>query len=218
MNVDFKKNFEYENGFYLTSQVNRISKFVTHLDLYRKITNLPGEIIETGVFKGASLSRFVKFRSLLENAFSRKIIAFDTFGKFPEAYFEDDKAIRNKFIEEAGEISISETDLLNIYSKLGLNENLKLIAGDIGFTVPQFVTENPQIRIALLHVDVDLYEPTKVVLENLYPMVVQGGIVLLDDYGAFPGANLAIEEYFEHLPVKLQKLPFSNAITFLEKE
>jgi hypothetical protein len=154
----------------------------------------------------------------LENAYSRKIIAFDIFGKFPDANFEKDIVFRNKFVEEAGEHSISDLELMAIYTKLGLSENIRLVPGDIAETIPKFVLENPQIRIALLHVDVDLYEPTKVVLENLYPMVVKGGVIILDDYGAFPGANQAIEEYFNDLPVRLQKLPYSNAISFLQKE
>jgi hypothetical protein len=47
---------------------------------------LPGNIIECGVFKGASLIRFATFRYILEAPFSRKIIEFDTFGKFPENF------------------------------------------------------------------------------------------------------------------------------------
>ncbi len=85
MKIDFDKQFDYENGFYLTAPVNRISKFATHLELFRKVSALAGDIVECGIFKGASLSRFIKFRALFENAFSKKIIGFDTFADFPEA-------------------------------------------------------------------------------------------------------------------------------------
>src|ERR1017187_6372620 len=63
---------------------------------------------------------------------------------------------------------------------------------------PQFVKDNPGLRIALLNLDVDLYEPTKAALESLYPLVVSGGIVLFDDYGweQWPGASRAVDEYF----------------------
>ena len=77
--VNTSQHFEYENGFYLTASVDRFSKFVTHLDLFRRISGLAGEIVECGVFKGASLCRWIKFRALLENPSSRRIIAFDTF-------------------------------------------------------------------------------------------------------------------------------------------
>ena len=84
-------------------------------------------------------------------------------------------------------------------------------------TVPKFVKSNKQIRISLLHIDVDLYDATKVSLENLFPCVVKGGIVILDDYGAFPGANKAIEEYFKDKKYKIEQLRFSNSVSFITK-
>lgn len=56
------KAFDYENGFYLTSDPKRLQKIVSHYELYKKIVDLPGEVIELGVFKGASLIRFATFR------------------------------------------------------------------------------------------------------------------------------------------------------------
>jgi hypothetical protein len=81
---DFRKSWEYENGFYLTSPSSRIAKSIAHYELYKKITGLPGEVVECGVFKGASLIRFATFREMTESQFSRKIIGFDAFGKFPD--------------------------------------------------------------------------------------------------------------------------------------
>jgi hypothetical protein len=216
MDIDFDKSFEYENKYYLTSAIDRVSKFATHLELFRKVSGLAGDIIECGVFKGASLSRFVKFRSLFENIFSKKIIAFDTFGKFPESQNVLDKEKRDAFIREAGENSISKEQLLSILEKLNLNHNVELIEGDIIETVPEYKSKNPHLKISLLHVDVDLYEPTKVCLEVFYPLMVRGGIVILDDYGAFAGANKAIEETFSKKKTRIQKLPYSKAISFVE--
>ena len=68
-----------------------------------------------------------------------------------------------------------------------------------------------------MHIDVDLYEPTKVSLENFFPHVVKGGIVILDDYGAFPGANKAIEDYLKSKNYKIEQLRFSNSISFITK-
>lgn len=214
---DFERQFEYENGFYLTAPVNRISKFVTHLDLFRRITGLPGEIVECGVFKGVSFSRWIKFRSLLENPFSRRIIGFDTFGPFPEAGFEQDKKRRDQFVQEAGDTSISTEQLGAVLDKLGLNQNVQLVKGDVTKTARSYVQENPHLRIALLHVDVDLFEPTRDCLEVFYPHVVSGGIIILDDYGAFAGANAAIEAFLADKNIRVEKLPFSNAISFITK-
>ena len=70
-----------------------------------------------------------------------------------------------------------------------------------------------EIRIALLHIDVDLYKPTKTCLEYFYPHIVKGGIIILDDYGAFPGANKAVEEFFADKNYRVEQLNFSNSIS-----
>ena len=217
IDVDFDKQFEYENGFYLTAPVNRISKFATHIELFRRVSGVAGEIVECGVFKGISLSRLIKFRELFENTYSKKIIAFDTFGEFPEAQYELDKEKRKRFIEEAGSKSISKEKFLSVLEKLELNRNVELVEGNILETVPDYLVSNPHLKISLLHIDVDLFEATKVCLEELYPLVTKGGVIILDDYGAFAGANKAIDDFFAELDKKIEKLPYSHAISFVEK-
>ncbi len=83
LGYDVEKQWDYENGFYLTSHVTRLGKLLAHFELYKSITGLPGHIVECGVYKGASLVRFASFRQLLESPHSRKIVGFDTFGTFP---------------------------------------------------------------------------------------------------------------------------------------
>jgi hypothetical protein len=216
--IDFNKMFEYENNFYLTATVGRISKFATHLEFYKRITGLPGEIVECGVFKGNSLSRLIKFRSLFENCFSRRVIAFDVFGEFPETEFQPDIKRREEFIQEAGSKSITREQMITTLKKNNLSENIELVKGNILVTVPEYLQKNPQLKISLLHIDVDLYEPTKTVLEFFFPCVVNGGIVVLDDYSAFAGANKAIDDYFSDKNVIVQKLSYSNAISYVEKK
>jgi hypothetical protein len=217
VDIDPSQQFEFENGFYLTSTVGRMSKFATHLDLFRRTSTLPGNIVECGVFKGASISRFIKFRSLFENANSRKIIGFDTFGKFPDAQFEADKEVLKSFVREAGAQSISKPQLIALLKRNSLYQNVELIEGNLLETAPEYIKENARLKISLLHIDVDLYEATKVALEFFYPCVVRGGIVILDDYGAFPGANKAIDDFFQNQEINIQKLSYSHAISFVEK-
>lgn len=210
--------FEHENAFYQSAPIARFSKFVSHLDLFRLSAGLPGEIVECGVFKGASLFRWVKFRSLLENAQSRRIVAFDVFGAFPAADLAADAAVRESFVREAGANGLSRAEIVRLLETQNLMENVDLVEGDIRETVPAYVARHPELRISLLHVDVDLYRPTLCCLEAFYPRVVAGGVVVLDDYGAFPGANRAIDEYFAGRPVAIRRLPYSRAISYVVRE
>ena len=76
--------WECENIFFLKSHPSRINKFLAHYELYKKIKNKPGTVIECGVYKGASLMRWAHFRQSLENNESRNIIGFDVFSAFPK--------------------------------------------------------------------------------------------------------------------------------------
>ena len=80
----------------------------------------------------------------------------------------------------------------------------------------EYLDKNPHLKISLLHIDVDLYEPTKLVLEKLFKHVTKGGIIIFDDYGAFAGANKAVDDFFEG-NVEIKKLSFSNAISYIVK-
>ena len=71
------KVWDYENAYNWFSSYTRTAKVISHWELYKKIVNIPGDIIEVGVFKGASLLRFSTFREVLENYTSRKIVGFD---------------------------------------------------------------------------------------------------------------------------------------------
>ena len=201
---DTTKQFDYENGFYLTSNITRLGKIIVHYELYKMINNLPGDIVEFGVFKGASLIKWATFRELFENTYSRKVIGFDVFDKFPETEFDDDKKHRDDFVRNAGESSISIESLKEVleYKKL---QNIELVKGNILDTAPKYIDDNPQLKISLLHIDVDIYEPSKVILETMYDSVVEGGLIVLDDYGVFPGETKAVDDFFRNKSVQINK-------------
>jgi hypothetical protein len=154
---EISKRWDYENGFYLTSDAKRLPKVLAHYELYKSIVNLPGHVVECGVYKGASLIRFATFREIFESPYSRKLIGFDAFGKFPG----QDEAGDAKFIEDfskAGGDGISLGELTAIF-KYKSFENYELISGDIVETVPEYILKHPELKIALLHIDVDVYKP-----------------------------------------------------------
>ncbi len=213
-NLDKKKIWESENIFYLKSDVTRISKLLYQYEIYKKILKLPGDVVECGVFKGASLVRLLTFRENLENTFSRKIIGFDAFGKFPKA--SNDKKTKKLILPFKKGISKNELELY-------LNDkkfiNYELVKGDVRKTLPIFLKKSPEIKISLLHLDMDIYEPTKFVLKKIYDRIVRGGIILIDDYTAVPGSTRAIDEFLKkNKKLKIQKLGFYKLPAFIIKD
>jgi hypothetical protein len=214
---DLNRRFEYENGFYATADPSRFSKFITHLEFFKQTSTVRGEIVEFGIFKGNSFFRWIKFRDLLEQTNSRKVIGFDIFGDFPEAHFVDDKAKRDAFVAETnGGRSISFKEINALLDQQGLNKNVDIIKGDILLTLDDYLEKNPHLKISLLHIDVDLYEPSKYILEKLYEKVTKGGIIIFDDYGAFAGTNKAVDDFFSN-GIEVKKLPYSHAISYIVK-
>lgn len=215
---DFNKAFEYENDFYLSCDISRISKIMAHYEFYKMIQDIPGDIVECGVFKGTSLVRFASFLELLGNPLSKKIIGFDTFGKFPETNFEADKEMRQRHLDTAGGESMSKQQLMDVLKHKGIDKHIELVEGDITKTLQDYVKSNPELKVSLLNLDVDIYEPSKVVLESLYPRLVHGGILLLDDYESFPGETKAANDYFEDKNIKIRRLPFRKIPCYIVKE
>lgn len=209
------QQWNYENGFYLTSTPNRINNLLVHYELYKRIIDLPGDIFEFGVFKGASLIRLATFRDALENDFSRKIVGFDAFGKFPTTSDEFEKDWIASFEEGSGE-GIQKDELKNFLDKKQF-KNITLVKGNVLDTLPTYLHSANYSKIALLHLDMDVYEPTAYVLEQLYSRVVSGGIIMIDDYNTVEGATRAVDEFFVNKPEKVQKLSLNYKPSFIIK-
>lgn len=218
LGFDTDKCWDYENGFYLTSHLTRLSKILAHYELYKTIIDLPGHIVECGVYKGASLLRFATFREVLESPYSRKIVGFDAFGRFPvDEKAEQDRAFVHRFFTEGGD-GISRTSLLDVLSHKGF-DNIELVEGDICSTVPQYAADHPELKIALLHIDVDVYRPAQIILDELFDRVVPQGLVVLDDYGVVAGETQAIDEFLTKSKDQrtIEKLPIAHIPAYIRK-
>ena len=211
---NFHKSFDYENNFYLSCDNSRIGKMIAHYELFKLSSKIPGCIIECGVFKGASLIRFATFLKLLKS--NKKIIAFDTFGKHTTTKISSAHK-RRKILLSHGKEAISEKQLMNILKRKGLEKNIQLIKGDITETVPNYLKLNPKLKISLLNLDVDFYEPSMSILKNFYPKLSKGGILMLDDYGVWDGETMAVDEYFIDKKIKIRKHMFSKTPSYIIK-
>ena len=207
---DTDNKMNYENGFYLTSEPYRMGNIIAHYELYKKILELPGDVIELGVFKGGSLVQFCTFRELLENEKSRKIIGLDMFGPFPKvSEVESDVQFVDKWNDVFQDEFLDKEDIEKALENKGF-DNYELIKGNILQTIDEYIEKNPHTRIALLHIDTDVYEPAKYALEKLYDRVVKGGVIIFDDYATIEGETKAVDEFFLDKEYEIKKFPFSH--------
>lgn len=176
--------------------------------LFSNIQEVEGDIVECGV----GWARTFSILACLVKAEgkNRMLYGFDSFEGFPDPSPED-RSPRNP---KRGEWKvIGQENVKRILSSVGLDEafinsNIKIKKGFFEDTLKNSDVQ----KIAFLHLDVDLYNSYKVCLEELFPKMARGGVVLFDEYSStnFPGAKKAIDEYFSQTPHKIQKDIFSN--------
>ena len=192
-----------------------LSRFMHFEKLLANIKPLTGSIVECGVGPGRSLFDFAVI-SVLHNT-PRHIIGFDTFCGIPDATPQDGKwnaHIRGTWSYPVDHVR--ENLLLAGLEEEFIRTNITLIPGEFSQSLPAYKMEG---GIAFLHIDVDLYESYRTVLEHLYDHVVPGGIIAFDEYGlaAWPGATRAIDEFFEERPEKVLNSPVTERYWYTRK-
>ena len=210
---------EVSKNFSLYSRRVAIKRFLAHYELFSKTINLPGDIVELGVFRGSSLmswANFLEIRNMGDR--QKQVFGFDNFAGLTELS-EKDGAVSEHFEKTEGGFnsSIFEDMLreaINIYDNdrfIPYKPRVKLIKGDVRETIPRFVEENPGLRISLIHFDIDLYDTTKIGLEHFYPLVVNGGVILFDEYGIRPweGESAAVDEYFKGKNIEIKRFDWA---------
>jgi O-methyltransferase len=166
--------------------------------------DIPGEIVECGVWKGGSMMAVAHTLAKLGNV-EKHLFLFDTFDGMSEPTELD----RNWRGESAAELMANEEEtrsqsqvwgvaplaevLNNMHSTPYPADRIHLIPGKVEETLPD---QGPG-RISILRLDTDWYESTKHELIHLFPRLSDGGVLIIDDYGHWEGARRAVDEYIE---------------------
>jgi O-methyltransferase len=185
---------------------------------YVSANGIEGAIVECGVWKGGSMMAVA--RTLLDvDDGSRRLFLFDTFeGMTPPT--EKDVAMNGKSAAELLERSERE-DAASVWCVAPLEgvrqllqgtgydmRNVTFVQGRVEDTLPGAAPE----KIALLRLDTDWYESTRHELEHLFPRLVPGGVLIIDDYGHWSGARQAVDEYLKQrkIPLLLNRIDYSG--------
>lgn len=204
-------------GLFLRRQV--IARILYMNELYRKIVNVPGVIIEFGVRWGQNLALFESFRGLYEPFNQgREIIGFDTFQGFTAITEKDG---RNPIAAE-GAYSVTEgyerylEQVLDYHEQEAPMSHMKkyrLIKGDASVALEEFLRLYPETIIALAYFDFDLYEPTKNCLELIKGHLVKGSVIGFDELHLreFPGETIALQEVLGLSSCRLIRSPYAGA-------
>lgn len=203
-----------------------ITEFLVRYELFRLVQDVPGSIVECGVFDGQGLFSFAQFSAILEpNHLNRVIFGFDTFAGFAGLHANDTGTGSAEHLREGGYAShLGADDLRRAVALFDANRfighvpKIEIVQGDLTETLDPFLAANPHLLVALLYLDLDLYEPTRFALQRLLPRVPQGGIVAFDELNvkAYPGETRALLDSLELAKLPLRRLPFCSRISYFK--
>ena len=191
--------------------------------------NIKGEFLEVGCYKGYSAILIQKI--LMSFDLDKQLIVFDSFQGLPKKSIQDslndDQAISKKILQDnkrvnRGWFKSSKQTLIDNFKKYKVPLP-KIVEGWFENTLAQNLPD----KIAFAHLDGDFYSSTKVALENIFPKLSAGGVLLIDDYcdekisrNSLPGVKLACDEYLKDKKCKMKILPTlpNSHQAFLVKE
>lgn len=206
------------DGFSMTTLERKVSVISAVRHLVR--AGIQGCIVECGVWRGGS-SMAAALTLLQEGISDRELFLFDTFegmtpptdsdrttdGKLAKAHLERD--IRRKGWTWA--VAALEDVRQNMGSTGYPSQRVHYIQGPVEETIPG---QSPPQPIALLRLDTDWYASTRHELIHLFPLLVPGGILIIDDYGHWAGARKAVDEFLAEQTHKyyLHRIDYSGRL------
>lgn len=199
----------------------RIARLLALYEVFKEALPVKGSVVNCGVFRGFSLAAFAHFSSILEPANMRRhVYGFDTFQGFADVATEDRRGVR---VPRAGDLAADPRAELEALTRihdrnryLGNRPKVTLIAGDARETIPAFLRDNGHVLVSLLFLDFDLYEPTRVAIQQLVPRMPKGAILAFDelDHPVWPGETLALLETIGVRRLALLRSPFDPHVAY----
>ena len=192
-----------------------ITRILYYNEIYKKILDKPGVIIEFGVQYGMALSTLLKLRGVYEPYnHTREIIGFDTFTGFTNKLSKEEKKLNWK----KGDYGVTRNfdkilerflHLEESNSPLNWLKKFKLVKGDASKSFEKYLKDNPHTVIGMAIFDMDVYKPTRDVLEAIKPRLFKGSILVFDEFSctSWPGETQAVDEVFGLSNLRFEHYP-----------
>lgn len=185
-----------------TTLVSRERCYVLY-SLTRQALGLTGDIWECGVYKGGTAAMLAETIAVMASDPRPRLRLFDTFSGMPNTNPDKD-------LHQAGDFA--DTSLDQVKAIVGHEEAVTYHPGLIPDTFKGLETS----KIAMAHIDVDLYQSVIDCCDFIFPRLSLGGFMVFDDYGfaSCPGARAAVDEYFSETNAFPLVLPTGQAVVF----
>ena len=194
-------------GLYVRSSL--LVKFLVLHEVYKRVKDIPGAVVEFGVWWGQNLVLFENLRAIHEPFNKqRRIVGFDTFdgykgkGAAPESSFYKTSGSHREYLQELLRVHEGNNAFAHMH---GVHD---LVAGDVTETAPAYFRDHPETIVALAYFDIGAYEPTLAALNAIRPHLIPGSMILFDEltWPGAPGEAIAFKEVFRGTTYAIEKV------------
>lgn len=178
----------------LYAGIGNIARSLAVADLLRGTLAVPGHIAEFGSWRGANLLFLAKLLRILDSQGGKQVHCFEGFEGLGTFTPSDGASI-----SERGRYKGSYEELLDVISLYEMEGDICIHKGLVHDTLPTVLKEQTELTFSLIYCDVDLYEPTKEILDMVHERLAKGGIFVLDEYNdeKYPGETVAVREFLK---------------------
>jgi len=212
----------WENALPLFLSFPLVARVLWYNEVYRLALNVPGRMLEFGSHWGSSLNIFMLLKMIYEPwNVSRPIVSFSLFSQGFSGVDAQDIRPSAKGSRQAlpGDFSTSENwkekleQILKMHATptpIDMERNFQIVEGDVCHTFPDWLKENPEALVSHAHFDLDVYRPTREVLQQIIPRMPKGAVMIFDELNCplFPGETLAVHEVLGINNLSLRKSVF----------
>jgi hypothetical protein len=175
--------YDSYNNFIFANDSKVFDKLISKYHFLSIAKEVPGEIVELGIFKGSGLAGWLKTARALKS--NRNVIGFDLFDNevLVSNIKTDDVGVMKSLFADRNFSPIGYKEILDHMLHEMEFKNFELIQGDVFETIPKYLEENPGFRISIANFDLDTRDPTYFCLDQLWSRIVKGGVLIFDEYG-----------------------------------
>ncbi len=174
--------------------VGNLARTIAISDLLRSTLAVPGHIAEFGSWRGANLLFLAKLLNIFDPYGGKQVHCFEGFEGLGTFTPSDGASM-----SERGRYKGSYEELVNVIELYEMQNDICIHKGLVHDTLAKLLKEQTELTFSFVYCDVDLYDPTKEILERMHERLAKGGVFVLDEYNdeKYPGETVAVREFLK---------------------
>ena len=200
---------------------SEFARLLAIYEIYKETLNLPGGLAEFGIWKGSTFFFLARLIETFHGAqherlpiSQRHLYGFEIFDGFAEIS-QEDLSLMPHDQRRVGGLATNRDVFMHTFEHFKkvsrIADRVHLVEGDVSETFPRFNAEQKGVKFAFVLLDMDVYKPTKAVLEHILDHMVPNGIIVFDEYSQpeWPGETVAADEFVGRYGLTLASIPWA---------